>query len=200
MRFSQGFFTVEKTCGACNGTGHIIERSCSACNGSGRVSKAKTMKVTIPAGIADGARIRLAGEGEAGLRGGRAGDLYIFVTVKPHRLFRREGDTINCDVPVSFVTAALGGEVEVPTIEGKKAIVKVPAGTQSGSVLKLRNKGMSIIRSAVRGDMMVYIKVETPLNLTKHQKELLREFENEEVSYPQAEGFFAKVKEFWQEL
>ena len=123
MRFSQGFFMVERTCTACNGTGHIIEKSCKSCNGSGRISKTKTIKVSIPAGIEDGARIRLSGEGEAGLRGGRTGDLYIFVTVKQHKLFRREKDTIHCDVPISIVTAALGGEIEVPTIDGKKAVV-----------------------------------------------------------------------------
>lgn len=200
MRFSQGFFTVERTCTACNGTGHIIENSCKTCNGSGRVSKNKTIKVSIPAGIDDGAKIRLAGEGEAGLRGGRNGDLYIFVNVKTHRLFRRERDTIHCDVPISIVTAALGGEIEVPTIDGKKAVVKVPAGTQSGTILKLRNKGMSIMRSSLRGDMLVHAKVETPVNLTDRQKEILREFDKEHNAHPQSSGFFAKVKEFWQEL
>lgn len=200
MRFSQGFFMVERTCTACNGTGHIIEKSCKSCNGSGRVSKSRTIKVSIPAGIEDGARIRLAGEGEAGLRGGRNGDLYIFVTVKPHKLFRREKDAIHCDVPISIVTAALGGEVEVPTIDGKKAIVKVPAGTQAGNILKLKGKGMSIMRSALRGDMLIHARVETPVNLTKRQKELLQEFDKEHDAHPQSSGFFAKVKEFWQEL
>ena len=200
MRFSQGFFTVERTCTSCNGTGHIIEKSCRECNGSGRQSKLKTMKVSIPAGIEDGARVRLSGEGEAGLRGGRAGDLYIFINIKPHQLFKREGNSIHCDVPISIVTAALGGEVEVPTIDGKKAIVKIPAGTQSGNILKLKNKGMSMIRSSLRGDMMIHVKVETPVNLTKKQKELLEEFGKDRSSNPQSEGFFAKVKEFWQEL
>ena len=200
MRFSQGFFMVERTCTACNGTGHIIEKSCKSCNGSGRISKNKTIKVSIPAGIEDGARIRLSGEGEAGLRGGRNGDLYIFVTVKQHKLFRREKDTIHCDVPISIVTAALGGEIEVPTIDGKKAVVKVPAGTQAGNILKLRGKGMSIMRSALRGDMLIHARVETPVNLTKRQKELLQEFDKEHNAHPQSSGFFAKVKEFWQEL
>lgn len=200
MRFSQGFFMVERTCSACNGTGHIIEKSCKECNGSGRQSKIKTMKVSIPAGIDDGSRIRLAGEGEAGIRGGRPGDLYIFVSVKAHQLFKRDGNAIYCDVPISIVTATLGGEVEVPTIDGKKAIVKIPAGTQSGSILKLKNKGMSIIRSSMRGDMMIYAKVETPVNLTKKQKELLEEFGQERASNPQSESFFAKVKDFWQEF
>lgn len=200
MRFSQGFFMVERTCSSCNGTGHIIEKSCKSCNGSGRQSKLKTMKVSIPAGIDDGARIRLSGEGEAGIRGGRPGDLYIFVNIRPHQLFKREGNAIHCDVPISIVTASLGGEIEVPTIDGKKALVKIPAGTQPGNVLKLKNKGMSIIRSSLRGDMMIHARVETPVNLTKKQKELLEEFDKERSSNPQSEGFFAKVKEFWQEL
>jgi molecular chaperone DnaJ len=200
MRFSQGFFTVEKTCPSCNGTGHIIERSCRSCNGSGRISKVKMIKVSIPAGIINGAKIRLSGEGEAGIRGGSSGDLYVFVTVKAHKLFRREDNFIHCDVPISIVTAALGGEIDVPTIEGKKAVVKVPAGTQSGDILKLRGKGMSIMRSSMRGDMMVHTKVETPVNLTKKQKDLLKEFAEEHNVHPRSEGFFSKVKEFWQEL
>ncbi|MDR2645905.1 MAG: molecular chaperone DnaJ [Holosporaceae bacterium] len=200
MRFSQGFFMVEKTCTACNGTGHIIENSCKTCNGAGRVSKPRNISVSIPAGIEDGAKIRLAGEGEAGIRGGKSGDLYIFVSVKPHKLFIREGSSIHCDVPISFVVAALGGEVDVPTIDGKKAAIKIPAGTQSGQVLKLRGKGMSVIRSSMRGDMMVHAIVETPVNLTDRQKELLREFDKGSKSSPKSEGFFAKVKEFWQEL
>ncbi|MDR3155926.1 MAG: molecular chaperone DnaJ [Holosporaceae bacterium] len=200
MRFSQGFFMVERTCSSCNGTGHIMENSCKVCRGSGRVSKTRTIQATIPAGIEDGTRIRLAGEGEAGLRGGAPGDLYIFVTIKQHQLFRREGSTIHCDVPISMVIAALGGEVEVPTIEGKKTIIKIPAGTQAGNILKLRGKGMSIVRNSTRGDMMVHARVETPVNLTKRQKDLLEEFDKENKTSPQSEGFFAKVKEFWQEL
>ncbi|MBO7537572.1 MAG: molecular chaperone DnaJ [Alphaproteobacteria bacterium] len=200
MRFAQGFFSVERTCSACNGTGHIIENSCKKCRGAGRVSKTRNIKVSIPAGIENGARIRLSGEGEAGIRGGRAGDLYIFVTVKPHKLFTREGSSIHCEVPVSIITAALGGEVEVPTIDGKKAVVKVPAGTQSGQILKLRGKGMTVVRSSLRGDMFVHVNVETPVNLTDHQKELLREFDKDHKAHPKSEGFFAKVKEFWHEL
>jgi molecular chaperone DnaJ len=200
MRFSQGFFMVEKTCTACNGTGHIIENSCKTCNGAGRINKPRNISVSIPAGIEDGAKIRLTGEGEAGIRGGKSGDLYIFVSIKPHKLFMREGSSIHCDVPISFVAAALGGEVDVPTIDGKKAAVKIPAGTQSGQVLKLRGKGMPIIRSAMRGDMMVRAIVETPVNLTDRQRELLREFDKGGKSSPKSEGFFAKVKEFWEEL
>jgi molecular chaperone DnaJ len=200
MRFAQGPFIVERTCTSCNGTGHIIENSCQDCRGSGRISSIRNINVSIPAGTEYGARIRLQGEGEAGLRGGRTGDLYIFVAVKPHQLFKREGSTIHCEVPISMLTAALGGEIEVPTIDGKKAIVKIPAGTQSGNILKLRNKGMSIVRSTMRGDMMIHAKIETPVNLTKKQKELLKEFENENDSHPQSSGFFSKVKEFWEEL
>ncbi|MDR0632245.1 MAG: molecular chaperone DnaJ [Holosporaceae bacterium] len=200
MRFSQGFFMVEKICSACNGTGHIIENSCKICNGAGRVSKYRNISVSIPAGIENGARIRLAGEGEAGIRGGRAGDLYIFVSIRSHKLFSREGSSIHCDVPISFATAALGGDIEVPTIDGKKAIIKVPAGTQSGQILKLRGKGMSIVRSAVRGDMMVHAVVETPVNLTNRQKELLQEFDKDNQNSPKSKGFFSKIKEFWQEL
>jgi molecular chaperone DnaJ len=200
-RLSQGFFTVEQTCTSCNGTGHIIENSCNICRGAGRVSSTRTIKASIPAGIDDATKIRLSGEGEAGLRGGMAGDLYIFVSIKPHQLFRRNGSEIHCDVPIPLVTAALGGDVEVPTIEGKKAVVKIPAGTQSGNMLKLRTKGMSVMRSSVRGDMIVHARVETPVNLTKRQKELLEEFDKEnKTSSPQSEGFFAKVKEFLQEL
>lgn len=201
MKFSQGFFVVERPCSACNGTGQIIEKSCSACRGAGRVSKSKTITVTIPAGVDNGARIRLPGEGEAGIRGGSPGDLYIFVTVKAHKLFRRDGRDIHCDVPISMVTATLGGEVEVPTIDGTKAIVKIPAGAQAGQMLKLRGKGMSMVRSILRGDMYVHAIVETPVNLSDKQKDLLREFDaDSKKNCPRSEGFFAKVKEFWQEL
>ena len=200
VRFQQGFFTVEKTCNSCNGTGDIIENVCKLCNGSGRSSKIKTMKISIPAGIEDGARIRLSGEGEAGIRGGKPGDLYIFASVKTHKLFRREGNSIHCDVPISMVTAALGGEIEVPTIDGKKVLVKVAAGTQAGNILKVKNKGMSMLRSSFRGDMLIHARVETPVNLTKKQKELLEAFDKEHKVHPQSDGFFTKVKEFWQEL
>ncbi|MDR1361758.1 MAG: molecular chaperone DnaJ [Holosporaceae bacterium] len=202
QRFTQGFFSVEKTCASCNGTGHIIENSCKSCRGAGRLAGTRNINVSIPAGIDDGARIRLSGEGEAGLRGGNAGDLYIFISIKPHQLFRRDGDGIHCDVPIPITTAALGGEVEVPTIDGKKAVVKIPAGTQSGSILKLRNKGMSVVRSSLRGDMHIHAKIETPVNLTKKQRELLMEFDREKENdpHPQSSGFFSKVKEFWKEL
>lgn len=199
-RFTQGFFMVEKTCASCNGTGNIIENSCKICKGSGRIQKIKTINVTIPAGIEDNVRIRLQGEGEAGLRGGSSGDLYVFVSIKKHQLFERRGNEIHCQVPISIVTAALGGEIEVPTIDGKKTTIKIPCGTQNNQMFKLRGKGMSIVRSALRGDMFVHAKVETPINLTKRQKELLNEFDKEGVNQPESEGFFAKVKDFLHEL
>lgn len=199
-RMSQGFFMVERVCSSCNGTGCIIENPCKHCKGAGRVMQSKTINVKIPAGIEDGANIRLAGAGEAGIRGAPAGDLYIIISIKKHPLFTRNGSSIGCEVPISFATAALGGEIEVPTIDGKKAVVKIPAGTQYGQVLKLKGKGMSIIRSIQRGDMLIRAIIETPVNLTDHQKELLQEFEKNKPSHPKSEGFFSKVKEFWKEL
>lgn len=203
LRSQQGFFTVERTCPTCQGTGRVISDPCTVCSGSGRVHKEKTLAVTIPAGVEDGTRIRLSGEGEAGIRGGPTGDLYIFVSVAPHRFFRRDGANLQCRVPIPMTTAALGGQVEVPTIEGKRVRVPVAAGTQSGHQLRLRGKGMSELHGHVRGDMLVELVVETPVNLTKRQEELLREFEgagNANGHHPESEGFFAKVKELWDEL
>lgn len=196
-RFSQGFFTVERTCPSCNGLGQIIENSCKTCAGSGRVVKSKTIEVSIPAGVDNGSRIRVAGEGEAGIRGGASGDLYVYVSVKPHAIFDREGSTIHCTFPISMTDAALGSELEVPTIDGKKLVVTVPAGTQNGQLLKLKGKGMPELRTKVRGDMIVHMKVMTPVNLTTRQKELLREFAKEYEPHPQSEGFFSTVREFW---
>ena len=176
VRAQQGFFTIERTCPTCSGTGRVISDPCEACSGSGRVHRERTLSVSIPAGVEDGTRIRLAGEGEAGMRGGSAGDLYIFVSVAPHRMFKREGPNLSCRVPVPVTTAALGGQVEVPTIEGKRARLQVPAGTQTGHRFRLRGKGMSELHSHTRGDMFCEIVVETPVNLTKRQQELLREF------------------------
>ncbi|MBY0501053.1 MAG: molecular chaperone DnaJ [Alphaproteobacteria bacterium] len=198
----QGFFTIERTCSHCHGMGQIIKDPCKTCHGSGRVRKEKTLSVTIPAGIDDGARIRLAGEGEAGLRNGAPGDLYIFLHIKSHKFFHRDGSNIYCQVPISMSTAALGGEIEVPTIDGHKALVKIPEGTQSGKQFRLKSKGMSIMRSSSRGDMYIQTQVETPVNLTKRQKELLEEFaglEKRAHSSPLSEGFFAKIKEFWND-
>lgn len=204
VRSQQGFFTVERTCPTCQGTGRVIKNPCKACAGSGVQQREKTLAVNIPAGVEDGTRIRLSGEGEAGLRGGQAGDLYIFVTVAPHRLFRREGPNIFCRVPVAMTTGALGGQVEVPTIEGRRQRITVPAGTQTGKQFRIRGKGMSELHGHARGDMFVEIVVETPVNLTKRQQELLREFEKAggdgQPHQPESEGFFAKVKELWDDL
>src|ERR1700761_2893835 len=191
VRATQGFFTIERTCPTCQGAGRTIKTPCRECGGAGRTKRDKTLSVNVPAGIEDGTRIRLAGEGEMGLRGAPPGDLYIFLSVQPHRLFQREGANVHCKVPLSMVTAALGGTIEVPTIDGSRAKISIPAGTQSGHQFRLRGKGMSVLRSPARGDMFVEAIVETPVNLTKRQEELLREFEGEggDVS-PQSAGFF----------
>lgn len=203
VRAQQGFFTIERTCPTCHGGGRVIENPCRVCSGQGRVRREKTLAVAIPSGVEDGTRIRLAGEGEAGVRGGAAGDLYIFLAVKPHRFFQRDGTDIHCRVPISMPTAALGGSLEVPAIDGSRAEVKVPAGTQSGKQFRLRGKGMSVLRSPARGDMYIEVVVETPVNLTKRQQELLREFEEAgggKNTSPETEGFFARVKEFFGDL
>ena len=203
VRHSQGFFTVETTCAGCQGAGKIIDKPCRSCGGQGRSRQDKTLNVTIPPGVEDGTRIRLAGEGEAGLRGSPGGDLYIFLTVSPHKLFQREGANIFCRVPITMATAALGGIIEVPTVDGSRARITIPAGTQTGQQFRLRSKGMNVLRSHERGVMYAQIVVETPMHLTKRQQELLQEFENAgrgKQHSPEAEGFFAKVKEFWNEL
>ncbi len=203
VRAQQGFFTIERTCPSCNGAGRVIENPCRQCGGQGRARREKTLAVTIPAGVEDGTRIRLAGEGEAGMRGGAPGDLYIFLAVKPHRFFQREGANIQCRVPISMPTAALGGTIEVPTIDGGRARLNVPAGTQGGHQFRLKGKGMSVLRSPARGDMYVQVVVETPVNLTKRQQELLREFEkagDSQHTSPESEGFFARVREFFEDL
>ncbi|MBT7943429.1 MAG: molecular chaperone DnaJ [Alphaproteobacteria bacterium] len=203
VRAQSGFFTVERTCPACGGRGEVIKTPCRACGGAGRVHKEKQLSVNIPEGVEDGTRIRLTGEGEAGLRGAPPGDLYIFLSLKPHRLFQRDGADIYCRVPIAMTTAVLGGSVEVPTIEGKLARINIPAGTPTGHQFRLKEKGMSILRSSARGDMFVQALVETPVNLTDRQKELLNEFAEEsgaETHSPQAHGFFDKVKELWEDL
>ncbi len=204
VRSQQGFFTVERTCPTCQGSGRTITNPCRVCAGAGRVEKEKTLAVTIPPGVEDGTRIRLSGEGEAGVRGGQPGDLYIFVGVAPHRLFRREAAHLFCRVPIPMTTAALGGQVEVPTIEGKRIKIAVPDGTQTGKQIRLRAKGMTELQSHARGDMLVELMVETPVNLTKRQEELLREFDQaggeSNNQHPESEGFFAKVKELWDDL
>lgn len=199
VRSQSGFFTVERTCPTCQGRGQVISDPCHACGGQGRVTKERTLSVNIPAGVEDGTRIRLANEGEAGLRGGPSGDLYIFLSVRPHEFFQRDGADLFCKVPVSMTVAALGGEIEVPTIDGKKARVAVPEGTQTGKQFRLKAKGMPVLRSSQLGDMYIQVSVETPVNLSKRQRELLREFDKEaRNNSPESEGFFAKAKAFWE--
>lgn len=203
IRAQQGFFMVERTCPACQGAGQTIRHPCKTCGGSGRTRREKTLQVTIPAGVEDGTRIRLSGEGEAGLRGGPAGDLYVFLTVTPHRFFQREGANLYCRVPVPIHLVALGGDIEVPTIEGRRIKVAIPTGTQTSQQFRLKGKGMSVLRSSSRGDLFVEVVVETPVNLTKRQKELLKEFSggaNAAKTNPHSSGFFNKVKELWEDL
>lgn len=198
VRAQQGFFTVERTCPTCNGMGQIVKNPCRSCGGAGRTEKERALSVNIPAGVETGTRIRLASEGEAGLRGGPSGDLYIFIEVKDHPIFQRDSVNLFCRVPISIATAALGGEVEVPTIDGGKARVKVPAGAQTGKQLRLRAKGMPALRGGGAGDMVLELAVETPVNLTARQRELLEEFERlSEENNPEGSTFFKKVKGFW---
>ncbi|MGI9408219.1 MAG: molecular chaperone DnaJ, partial [Hyphomicrobiaceae bacterium] len=177
VRASQGFFTIERTCAGCQGRGQVIDDPCGDCSGSGRVTKERTLSVNIPAGVEDGTRIRLAGEGEAGVRGGPTGDLYIFLSIKPHEFFQRDGADLFCRVPISMATAALGGQIEVPTVDGGRSRVKIPEGAESGKQFRLRGKGMPVLRSKAIGDMYIQVEVETPKNLNKKQKELLKAFD-----------------------
>ena len=198
VRHAQGFFTLERTCPNCQGRGQVIESPCPSCSGSGRVTRERMLSVNIPPGVEDGTRIRLAGEGEAGVRGGPAGDLYIFLSLGAHPFFQREGADLHCRVPISMVTAALGGEFEVPAIDGTNTRVKVPEGTQSGRRFRIHSKGMPVLRSKQCGDMYVQVVVETPQKLTKRQRELLAEFErlSSKDTQPESAGFFGKVKDF----
>jgi molecular chaperone DnaJ len=202
IRHAQGFFTLERTCPSCHGRGQVIDDPCVSCSGSGRVTRERTLSVNIPAGVEDGTRIRLAGEGEAGVRGGPAGDLYIFLSIAPHAFFQRDGADLHCRVPVSMVTAALGGEFEVPAIDGAKSRVKVPAGTQSGRRFRLQAKGMPVLRARQTGDMYVQVVVETPQNLTKKQRDLLTEFEklSSQETQPESASFFSRVKDLFDGL
>ncbi len=202
VRHAQGFFTLERTCPACHGRGQVIEDPCTTCSGSGRTTRERMLSVNIPAGVEDGTRIRLAGEGEAGVRGGPAGDLYIFLSLSAHPFFQRDGADLHCRVPVSMVAAALGGEFEVPTIDNGRTRVKIPAGTQSGRRFRLANKGMPVLRAKQTGDMYVQVVVETPQNLTKKQRELLAEFEkiSSQETQPESAGFFSRVKEIFDGL
>ncbi|WP_435311038.1 molecular chaperone DnaJ [Primorskyibacter sedentarius] len=201
VRAQQGFFTVERTCPTCSGLGQIIKNPCTKCGGNGRIQKERALSVNIPAGVETGTRIRLAGEGEAGMRGGPPGDLYIFIEVAPHDIFERDGNNLFCRVPVALTAAALGGDIEVPTIDGGRSRVKIPAGSQSGRQMRLRSKGMPGLRGGPSGDMFIELAVETPVNLTSRQKELLREFENlSEENNPESSTFFKSVKNFWDSM
>jgi len=199
VRASQGFFTIERTCPTCHGRGETIEDPCPNCSGAGRVSKERTLAVNIPAGVEDGTRIRLAGEGEAGMRGGPAGDLYIFLSIEPHEFFQRDGADVFCKVPISMIQAALGGQIEVPTVDGGRTKVKILEGSETGKQFRLKGKGMPVLRSKVTGDMYIQVEVETPKNLTRRQRELLEEFEREshKETSPASAGFFARVKDFF---
>jgi molecular chaperone DnaJ len=201
VRAQQGFFTVERTCPTCSGIGQIIKNPCKACGGAGQTEKERSLSVNIPAGVETGTRIRLAGEGEAGMRGGPTGDLYIFIEVAEHEIFERDGQSLFCRVPVSMTSAALGGDIEVPTIDGGRSRVKIPGGSQSGRQMRLRGKGMPGLRGGGAGDMFIEMAVETPVNLTSKQKELLREFEKlSEDNNPQSSSFFSSVKSFWETM
>ncbi|MCB2081179.1 MAG: molecular chaperone DnaJ [Rickettsiales bacterium] len=198
VRMQQGFFTVETTCGTCNGSGVVITNPCESCGGQGRVHRQKKLSVTIPAGVEEGTRIRLSGEGEAGVRGGGAGDLYLFISIAPHPIFHREGNNIHCKVPIAMTTAALGGSIEVPTIDGSRAKITIPEGTQTDQQFRLKGKGMQVLQSGRRGDMYIHTYVETPVSLNKKQKELLKAFTDSlgQKSSPESESFFKKMKDF----
>jgi molecular chaperone DnaJ len=202
IRTQQGFFLVERTCPTCGGAGRVIRNPCRVCRGASTVQRERSLQVAVPAGVEDGTRIRLPGEGEAGGPGAPPGDLYVHVAIRPHPIFQREQANIFMRVPLRMTQAALGGEIEVPVIDGSKAKVKVPPGTQTGDQFRLRGKGFSVLRSAARGDMFIQVAVETPQHLTRRQRELLEEFEAEaqqsEKHHPESEGFFAKVKEFFE--
>jgi molecular chaperone DnaJ len=201
VRVSQGFFSIQQTCPQCHGTGKIIPEACPACDGAGRIKRHKTLSVKIPAGVDQDDRIRLAGEGEAGLNGGPSGDLYVVVALKPHSVFQRENSDLHCEMPVSFATAALGGEIEIPTLDGH-AKLRIPPETQTGQVFRLRNKGIKGVRSSVHGDLYCHISIETPVKLTPRQKEILREFEtisaeNPGAHNPRAKNWYDRVREFF---
>lgn len=207
IRQQQGFFTVERTCPTCGGVGEIIKDPCKKCGGEGRVTVQKSLKVKVPAGVDSGRRIRMTGEGEAGMRGGPSGDLYILINMKPHKFFQRDGANLYCRVPIPITKAALGGSLDVPTIEGKTNNVKIPAGTQTGQQFRIKGKGMSVLQSEARGDLYIEFFVETPVNLDKKQKDLLKELDDSVSSekagkkhMPESSGFFTKMKDIWDDL
>ena len=201
VRATQGFFTVERSCPTCSGVGQIIKNPCSSCGGQGTQKKDRALSVNVPPGVETGTRIRLAGEGETAPRGGVSGDLYIFIEVSKHKIFERDGLNLFCRVPVSMAKASLGGEVEVPTIDGGRSRVRIPAGSQSGRQMRLKGKGMPAIKTIQKGDMFIEMAVETPVNLTAKQKELLQEFEELSAdNNPETNSFFSSVKTFWESM
>lgn len=201
VHFQQGIFSMERTCHICDGVGKVISNPCKTCHGQGRTKKQKNLEIDIPQGVDNGTRMRLTGEGEAGVRGGHKGDLYVFITVKPHKFFKRSEKNLHCKVPITMVDAALGGQIEIPSIEGKMVGLNVPEGTQSGTQLRLRGKGMPGIRGGTHGDMIVEVSVETPVHLSAKQKEILRTFQGEaKTNSPQSNSFFSKVKNFFDDM
>jgi len=204
VRSSSGFFTIERPCSRCGGEGETITNPCLKCSGNGQIQKQKTISVSIPSGVDSGTKIRVTGEGERGQRGAGSGDLYIFLNVKNDKLYVREEENLFCHIPISITTAILGGEIEVPTIEGKKARLTIPPGTQSETQFRFKGKGMTILRQSRRGNMYAEVGVEIPVNLTKKQKSILKEFENEggtsKTHSPKSQSFFKKLKEVWEEL
>jgi molecular chaperone DnaJ len=201
VRMQQGFFIVEQTCRNCMGSGQVIADPCGSCHGQGKIMKDRTLNVEVPAGVEHGSRIRIQGEGEAGSKGGKSGDLYVMINIKKHKLFQREGANLYCSVPIKMTTAALGGSIEIPIIDGTKTKLSIPSGTQSGMSFRLSGKGMTKMRSSSKGDLIVNIKVEVPVNLSKKQKELLEQFEQESAdnSTMESKGFFDKMKHFFDD-
>ncbi len=205
VRTQQGFFTMERPCSTCGGQGEYVSNPCTGCDGQGQQRVETTLDVAIPAGVEDGTRIRLTGQGDAASKrqgGGERGDLYLFISTKPHELFERDGANLYCRAPLAMTTAALGGEIEIPTIDGGRAKIKIPEGSQSGKRMRLKSKGMSVLRSAGRGDMYIELSVETPSKLSKRQREILEEFASESGIHtsPESENFFNKAKRFWDDL
>ncbi len=203
VRMQQGFFSIQQTCPKCHGAGKVVDTPCAACSGAGRVKKQKTLSVKIPAGVDEGDRIRLSGEGEPGVNGGPAGDLYVVIHLRQHEVFKRDQNDLHCEMPISFTTAALGGEVEIPTLEGA-AKIRIPAETQTGKVFRLRGKGIKGVRSNTHGDLLCHVVVETPVNLTARQRELLEELDQIDRRdgsrhNPRAKSFLERVKEFFSD-
>ncbi|MBP9753257.1 MAG: molecular chaperone DnaJ [Proteobacteria bacterium] len=203
VRFQQGFFTMERTCHVCDGLGKTISTPCKTCHGQGRVRRQKNLEVSIPQGVDHGMRIRVAQEGEAGIRGGKNGDLYLYISIKNHKFFTRHQNDLHCKATISMITAALGGEIEIPSIEGKNLALIIPEGTQNGTKLRMKGQGMPLLKGHSRGDVIVEVMVETPVHLSQKQKEILQEFKEQEkgnTNSPQSSGFFSRVKSFFDDL